>query len=114
MQTLTIDGRECTWEGKKSILEVALDNNVEIPHYCYHPGMSIAASCRICLAEVGAPNPRNDNKVELIPKLVPTCQQTATDGMEVHTESPKSIANQKQVMELLLKLKTLLKLLLKI
>ncbi|MEM1107175.1 MAG: molybdopterin-dependent oxidoreductase [Planctomycetota bacterium] len=103
MQTLTIDGRECTWEGKKSILEVALDNNVEIPHYCYHPGMSIAASCRICLAEVGAPNPRNDNKVELIPKLVPTCQTPAAEGMEVNlTNSPKTIANQKSVMEMLL------------
>ncbi|MEM6856127.1 MAG: 2Fe-2S iron-sulfur cluster-binding protein, partial [Planctomycetota bacterium] len=103
MQTLTIDGRECTWEGKKSILEVALDNNVEIPHYCYHPGMSVVASCRICLAEVGSPNPRNDNKVELIPKLVPTCQTPAADGMEVHlTNSPKTIANQKSVMEMLL------------
>ncbi len=103
MQKLTIDGRECTWEGKKSILEVALDNNVEIPHYCYHPGMSVVASCRICLAEVGSPNPRNDNKVELIPKLVPTCQTPAADGMEVHlSNSPKTLANQKSVMEMLL------------
>lgn len=103
MQKLTIDGRECTWEGKKSILQVALDNQIEIPHYCYHPGMSVVASCRICLAEVGAPNPRNDNKVELIPKLVPTCQTPAAEGMEVHLKnSPKTIANQKSVMEMLL------------
>lgn len=103
MPQLTIDGRPCTWEGKKSILEVALDHNIEIPHYCYHPGMSVVASCRICLAEVGAPNPRNDNKVELIPKLVPTCQTPAADGMEVHlSNSPKTVANQKSVMEMLL------------
>ena len=103
MPTLTIDGRPCHWEGKKSILQVALDNHVEIPHYCYHPGMSVVASCRICLAEVGSPNPRNDNKVELIPKLVPTCQTPAADGMEVHLkDSPKTIANQKAVMEYLL------------
>ena len=103
MPQLTIDGRPCTWEGKKSILEVALDNQIEIPHYCYHPGMSVVASCRICLAEVGAPNPRNDNKVELIPKLVPTCQTPAADGMEVHLKnSPKTVANQKSVMEMLL------------
>ena len=103
MPKLTIDGRECTWEGKKSILQVALDNQIEIPHYCYHPGMSVVASCRICLAEVGAPNPRNDNKVELIPKLVPTCQTPAAEGMEVHLKnSPKTVANQKAVMEYLL------------
>ncbi|MEM8737857.1 MAG: molybdopterin-dependent oxidoreductase [Planctomycetota bacterium] len=103
MPTLTIDGRPCSWEGKKSILQVALDNRVEIPHYCYHPGMSVVASCRICLAEVAQPNPRNDNKLELIPKLIPTCQTPAADGMEVHLKnSPKTIANQKSVMEMLL------------
>ncbi len=103
MPQLTIDGRPCTWEGKKSILQVALDNQVEIPHYCYHPGMSVVASCRICLAEVAQPNPRNDNKVELIPKLIPTCQTPAAEGMEVHLKtSPKTVANQKSVMEMLL------------
>ena len=102
MPSITINGRPFDFENGETILQVALRNEIEIPHYCYHPSLSIAANCRICLAEVWAPNPRNDNKLEPFPKLVPTCQQTATDGMEVHTESPKSIANQKQVMELLL------------
>jgi NADH-quinone oxidoreductase subunit G len=62
MPQLTIDGRVCTWEGKKSILQVALDNQIEIPHYCYHPGMSVVASCRICLAEVGSPNPKTTTR----------------------------------------------------
>ncbi len=102
MPTLTINGQTCEFEGKKSILEVALENQVEVPHYCYHPGLSVVASCRICLAEVAAPNPRNEGKVELIPKLVPTCQTPAAQGQEVYTQSPKSIANQKAVMEFLL------------
>ncbi len=102
MPQITIDGKPCDYEGKKSILDVALDNGIEIPHYCYHPGMSVVASCRICMAEVEAPNPRNDNKLELIPKLMPTCQTPAADGQVVHTKSPKSIANQKSVMEFLL------------
>jgi NADH-quinone oxidoreductase subunit G len=102
MPKLTIDGKECTFEGKKMIIQVANENGVPIPQYCYHPGLSIVASCRICLAEVAAPNPRNENKPELIPKLVPTCQTMAADGMIVHTQSPKAIANQKQVMENLL------------
>jgi NADH-quinone oxidoreductase subunit G len=102
MPLLTINGRPHDFEPGETILQVALRNEVEIPHYCYHPGLSIVANCRICLAEVWAPNPRNDNKLEPFPKLVPTCQQTASEGMVVHTESPKSVANQKQVMELLL------------
>lgn len=102
MAQLTIDGKVCEFDGKKSILEVALDNDVDIPHYCYHPGMSVVASCRICLAEVAQPNPRNDNKVELIPKLLPTCQTPAVDGSEVFVKSPKAIANQKAIMEYLL------------
>lgn len=102
MPTITIDGKAFTFEGKKLIIQVAKEQDLEIPHYCYHPGLSVVASCRICLAEVAQPNPRNNNKVELIPKLVPTCQTLAVDGMEVHTQSPKAIANQKAVMEYLL------------
>ena len=45
------------------ILAACTDASVDIPSYCYHPGMSIVASCRICLVEV-----------EGIPKLVPACQ----------------------------------------
>ena len=102
MPTITIDGRPCEFDGKKSIIQVANEHGVDIPQYCYHPGMSVVASCRICLAEVAQPNPRNDNKLELIPKLVPTCQTPAVDGAEVYLKSPKTIANQKAVMEYLL------------
>lgn len=102
MAKLTINGKALAFEGKPTILQVALDGGVEIPHYCYHPGLSVVASCRICLAEVAQPNPRKDNQVELIPKLLPTCQTTAVDGMEVFTQSPKAIANQRAVMEFLL------------
>jgi NADH-quinone oxidoreductase subunit G len=102
MAKITIDGRQVQFEGKQTILQVALDNGIEIPHYCYHPGLSVVASCRICLAEVAQPNPRKDNKPELIPKLIPTCQTPAVDGMEVYLSSPKSVANQKAVMEYLL------------
>jgi len=102
MPQITIDGKPCEFDGKKTILQVALDNDVAIPHYCYHPGLSVVASCRICLAEVSAPNPRNDNKVELIPKLMPTCQTPAADGQVVHLSSPNTVRSQKSVMELLL------------
>ena len=101
MPKLTVDGKEVQYEGKKMILQAALDGGAEIPHYCYHQGLSIVASCRICLAEVESPDPKT-GKLSMIPKLMPTCQTPAADGMIVHTKTPKSIANQKAVMEFLL------------
>ena len=74
MPTITIDGKQCDFTPGQTIVQVANANEIHIPQYCYHDALSIVASCRICLAEVWAPNPRNDNKLEPIPKLVPTCQ----------------------------------------
>jgi NADH-quinone oxidoreductase subunit G len=102
MPTMEIDGKKVAWEGKKMILQVAQENGLAIPHYCYHPGLSIVASCRICLAEIDSPDPKDPTKLVRIPKLMPTCQTPAADGMKVHTTSPKSRANQQAVMEFLL------------
>ena len=49
MPSITINGRECEFTEGQTILEVALAHEHEIPHYCWHPGLSIVASCRICL-----------------------------------------------------------------
>src|SRR6185503_2964675 len=91
MPHITVDGQRIECKDRQMILQAVLDNGVEIPRYCYHPGMSIVASCRICLVEV-----------EGLPKLVPSCQTPIRDGMVVHSKSSKAIANQKQVMEYLL------------
>ena len=101
MAELTINGKKHAFKPGHTILQAALDADVEIQHYCYHPGLSVVANCRICLAEVWAPNPRS-GRLEPLPKLVPTCQQTASEGMVVYTDSPKATANQKAVMEFLL------------
>ncbi|MEY4822130.1 MAG: putative NADH-quinone oxidoreductase subunit, partial [Planctomycetota bacterium] len=97
----TINGKKHAFKPGQTILQAALDQGVEVPHYCYHPGLSVVANCRICLGEVWAPNPRT-GKLEAFPKLVPTCQQAASEGMVVYTDSPKAVANQKSVMEFLL------------
>jgi NADH-quinone oxidoreductase subunit G len=102
MPRITINGKELEFTKGQTILQAALDAEIEIPHYCYHPGLSIVASCRICLGEVWSPNPKNDNKLEPIPKLLPTCQTSCGEGQVVYTDSPKAIANQKAVMEYLL------------
>ncbi len=102
MPRITIDKQELEFKPGQTILQVANSAGIAIPQYCYHDGLSIVASCRICLAEVWAPNPRANNKLEYLGKLLPTCQTTCTDGMVVYTDSPRSIANQKAVMEYLL------------
>ncbi len=104
MPTITINGVECEFTKGQMILQVARASGVAIPSYCFHEGLSIVASCRICLGEALAPNPRNGGKLEpfMGGKLFPTCQTPAAEGMVVNTDSPKAVANQKAVMEYLL------------
>jgi NADH-quinone oxidoreductase subunit G len=103
MPTITINGKKCEFVAGQMILQVANANAVAIPQYCYHDGLSIVASCRICLGEVWAVNPKS-GKLEpfMGGKLQPTCQTAAADGMVVYTDSPKAVQNQKSVMEYLL------------
>ncbi|HEV8291539.1 MAG TPA: 2Fe-2S iron-sulfur cluster-binding protein, partial [Tepidisphaeraceae bacterium] len=91
MPKITVDGRTIECKDRQMVLQACLDAGLQIPSYCYHPGLSIVASCRICLVEV-----------EGLPKLVPSCQTPVRDGMVVYSTSPKAIANQKAVMEYLL------------
>src|SRR5215203_4808906 len=91
MPKINVDGRSIDAKPGQMILQSCLDAGLSMPYYCYHPGLSIPASCRICLVVV-----------EGLPKLVPSCQTPIRDGMVVHANSPKAIANQKQVMEYLL------------
>jgi NADH-quinone oxidoreductase subunit G len=91
MPKITVDGKCIDAKPGQMILAACTEASIDIPSYCYHPGMSIVASCRICLVEV-----------EGIPKLVPACQTAVRDGMVVFAKSSKAIANQKQVMEYLL------------
>ncbi|MFN0132107.1 MAG: 2Fe-2S iron-sulfur cluster-binding protein [Phycisphaerales bacterium] len=103
MPTITINGVACSFTPGQMIIQVANAHNVEIPQYCYHDGLSIVASCRICLGECWAPNPKTATLEPYMGgKLLPTCQTAATDGMVVYTDSPKAVQNQKAVMEYLL------------
>src|SRR5687768_2364662 len=91
MPSITVDGKTIEAKQGQMILQACLDSGMALPHYCYHPGLSIPANCRICLVEV-----------EGLPRLVPSCQTPIRDGMVVHANSTKAVANQKQVMEYLL------------
>ena len=103
MPTITINGKKCDFTPGQTILQVANAHGVAIPQYCYHDGLSIVASCRICLGEIWSPDAKTGQLVaQMGGKLQPTCQTPATDGAVVYTDSPKSVANQKAVMEYLL------------
>lgn len=86
--TLTIDDQEVEVDKGTNLIEAAQSIGVEIPHFCYHPGLKIVAVCRQCLVEV-----------EGQPKLVPGCQTLAGDGMVVHTASDKARDAQRQQLE---------------
>ncbi len=101
MPQITINGTACEFSKGQTIIQAADAHGVEIPRYCYHPGLSIPANCRICLAEVSQLNPKT-GKLERIPKLMPTCHTAAVDGMVVSTVSEPARENQKQVMEFLM------------
>jgi len=91
MPTITIDGQTIEAPANAMLLPVALENGVHIPHYCWHPKLSIDGSCRMCQVEV-----------EGSPKLVIACNTPVRDGMVVHTKSAKVENTRKGVMELLL------------
>ncbi len=69
-------------------IQVAQRAGVEIPHYCWHPGLSVVASCRMCLVETGTRNAETGD-VQMVPKLVPACQTPARDGSVFITNSEK-------------------------
>ncbi|MGM0578014.1 MAG: 2Fe-2S iron-sulfur cluster-binding protein [Myxococcota bacterium] len=91
MPTLTIDGQEITVDRGTSILDAAKELGVDIPTFCYHPGLSRPANCRMCLVET--------NKA---PKPLPACYAEAMDGMEVSTQSPEITKTRKAVLEFIL------------
>ncbi len=69
-------------------IQVAKRAGVDVPHYCWHPGLSVVASCRMCLVETGTRDPES-GEVRMLPKLVPACQTPAKDNTVFVTESEK-------------------------
>jgi NADH-quinone oxidoreductase subunit G len=98
MARITIDGKSVTCREGINVLQAALEAGWDIPHYCYHPGLSVVASCRLCLMEMKVPNPKS-KEMEWAPKLVPSCQTPIRDGMEVRFNSSAVKDNQEHVLE---------------
>src|SRR4051794_28141900 len=85
---------------KLNLIQAAERGGVFIPRYCWHPALTVVASCRMCLVEVGEKKP--DGSVAMQPRVVPGCQTPAKDGTVIVTTSPKARGAQEQTLESLL------------
>ncbi len=100
MGTVFINDQEVEVGPKDNVVQAARKAGVEIPHYCWHHDLSVVASCRMCLVEVGEKKP--DGTVAMLPRLVPACQTPAKPGTVVRTDSAKVKTSQEQTLEFLL------------
>ncbi len=88
---IEINGQKLTAKPNQTIIQVADEAGIYIPRFCYHKNLSVPANCRMCLVEV-----------EKFPKAMPACATPVNNGMKVFTQSAKTIAAQRAVMEFLL------------
>ncbi len=103
MAIVLVDGQEVELaEGERlNGIQAAARAGAEVPHYCWHPGLTVVASCRMCLVETGRRDPAT-GEITMFPKLVPGCQTPATDGTVFITQSDKITAARAMVEEDLL------------
>lgn len=112
MPQITIDGKLLNVENGKTVIEAAYQNGIEIPHFCWHPELSVSGNCRMCLVEVGLPKKMPDGSfehdtnglplIQWFPKLQIACATQISDGMYIRTKEEKVISAQESVMEFLL------------
>jgi NADH-quinone oxidoreductase subunit G len=89
--TFTIDGRQVATATGTLVIEAAKREGIEVPSFCYYPGLALQAACRMCLVEV-----------EKAPKLQTACTLVAMDGMIVRTDTPQVHKARKDMLEFLL------------
>src|SRR5215472_5858143 len=88
---LSVDGTVIEGREGEPLLQTMLNAGLDIPHYCYHPKLTIDGSCRLCQV-----------RIEGIPKLQISCNTQVRDGMVVRTEDPEVALTRRGVLELLL------------
>ncbi|MCB1804932.1 MAG: (2Fe-2S)-binding protein, partial [Candidatus Competibacteraceae bacterium] len=88
---IEVDGEQLEARKGAMLIEVTDAAGIKVPRFCYHPKLSVAANCRMCLVEV-----------ERAPKPLPACATPVMDGMKVWTRSAKALEAQQGTMEFLL------------
>ncbi|MGH9713312.1 MAG: NADH-quinone oxidoreductase subunit NuoG [Candidatus Acidiferrales bacterium] len=89
--TFTLNGQKVSSPAGTLVIEAAKREGVEVPSFCYYPGLSLQAACRMCLVEV-----------EKAPKLQTACTLVAVEGMVVKTDTPQVHKARKDMIEFLL------------
>jgi len=89
--TLSIDGKEVVAKPGTNLITAAKTVGADIPYYCWHHRLSIAANCRMCLVESSTS-----------PKLVPACQTALQEGLSIRTDTERVAESRRSVMEFLL------------
>lgn len=84
-----VDGKHAVVPAGDNLIDAAKKVNVEIPYFCYHPRLSIAGQCRLCLVETS----------DMPGRLVPGCQVRVKEGLKIITDTPVIKENQRAVME---------------
>jgi NADH-quinone oxidoreductase subunit G len=117
MPSFKLDDKDISFEPGDTIIRAAHRAGVDVPHYCWHPGLSVAANCRMCLVELMPPPGRPAMMLDVLawddlhqtyvpqkkPKLQPACQQAAAEGMVVKSQtSEHAVKARSAVQELLL------------
>lgn len=112
--TVNIDGREIAVPKGTNMIEAARMLGIDIPHYCYHPKLSVAGNCRMCLVEMGTPavdpaskQPVMDpatgrQKINWMPRPSIACFTNASPGLHIRTNTPLVKECREGVMEFLL------------
>jgi len=88
--TLTIDDQQLSAREGQTIMQVATENGIFVPHLCHIEGLDPVGACRLCLCEVKG-----------TPKLLPACTTKVTEGMEISTHSERLGEYRKMILELL-------------
>jgi len=89
--TVTVDGKEVVAKPGTNMITAAKTVGADIPYYCWHHRLSIAANCRMCLVEASTS-----------PKLVPACQTALQEGMVIRTDTARVAESRRAIMEFLL------------
>lgn len=93
MPIITINDKQIEVEKGTNVIQAAEQMGIEIPHYCYHPGLRIDGNCRMCLVEVKGPR-------GFMPQIA--CNTQCTDGLEIKTDTSVVKDMRRNVMEFLL------------
>jgi NADH-quinone oxidoreductase subunit G len=89
--TITVDGKKITAPAGTLLIEACKSAGIEVPSFCYYPGLSLQAACRMCVV-----------RIDKMPKLQTACTVPITDGMVVTSESDEVKQARKATIELLL------------